>query len=262
MTARRAQIAVQKSGRLTEHSLDILSRCGLKYSRGRDELVCYGENMPIDVLLVRDDDIPELVREGVADLGIVGLNVADERRLALPVEERERCFESLGGVGYGHCRLCIAKPADTPFDGPASLAGRRIATTYPNLLTRYLTAEGIGDVEVVKFSGAVEIAPRLGKADFICDLVSSGNTLRANQLEEVLTVMASEAVLLRHGDTTRPAHEWIDRLVQRMEGVLQVRESKYISRTSWCVHCAWPSLDGACYHLDWDRTEYSVEPDP
>ncbi|MEL7448058.1 MAG: ATP phosphoribosyltransferase [Pseudomonadota bacterium] len=229
MSERRAKIAIQKSGRLTEHSLEILTRCGLQYSRGRDELVCFGENMPIDILLVRDDDIPQLVSEGTADIGIVGLNVAEEMRLSLPADERDASFDNLGGVSYGHCRLCIARPADEPFDGPQSLAGKRIATTYPNLLRRYLDANDISNVEVVKFSGAVEIAPRLGKADFICDLVSSGSTLRANQLEEVLTVMHSEAVMIRHsGNESNHDNDWIDRLVQRMEGVLQVRESKYI----------------------------------
>ena len=229
MSDGRAKIAIQKSGRLTEHSLDILSRCGLQYSRGRDELVCFGENMPIDILLVRDDDIPALVHEGVADLGIVGFNVAEEMRLSLPLEQQQECFENLGGVGYGQCRLCIARPQDTPFQSPASLAGQRIATTYPNLLRSYLDANGIEDVTVVKFSGAVEIAPRLGKAEFICDLVSSGSTLAANHLKEVLTVMPSEAILIRHAGTqANLENEWINRLVQRMEGVLQVRESKYI----------------------------------
>jgi ATP phosphoribosyltransferase len=224
----RIKIAVQKSGRLTEHSLELLTRCGLSYSRGRDQLICYGENMPIDVLLVRDDDIPDLVQEDVCDLGIVGLNIVEERRLALREGGEQRLFEIVSPLDFGHCRLSFGFPEHMPYEGPESLAGLKIATTYPRLVGDYLRRENI-TAEVVAFSGAVEIAPSLGKADVICDLVSSGSTLRAHRLAEVTTILESRAALIRTPATVAPDKaQWITRLLQRVQGVLQVRESKYI----------------------------------
>ena len=205
----RLKVAIQKSGRLTDQSLDLLSRCGLKYSRGKDQLVCYGENMPLDVLLVRDDDIPDLVQEDVCDLGIVGLNVVEEQRLALEARGVPATFEQIGTLDYGRCRLSIAAPEGVAYAGAQSLQGKRIATTYPHILARFLRDNGV-TASVVTLSGAVEIAPRLGRADFICDLVSTGSTLVANHLREVEVVMESQAVILR------------------IDGVQQVKESKYI----------------------------------
>src|ERR1700674_1015171 len=127
----RLKIAVQKSGRLTDSSLDLLSRCGLKYSRGKDQLMCYGENMPLDVLFVRDDDIPDLVQEDVCDLGLVGLNVLAEKRLALAARGTPARFQMLRTLDFGRCRLALAVPAEQSYDGLASLQGKRIATTYP-----------------------------------------------------------------------------------------------------------------------------------
>ena len=214
----RIKIAVQKSGRLTENSLHLLETCGLTYSRGRDQLICFGENMPVDVLLVRDDDIPHLLEEGVCDLGIVGLNVYLEK--AAPDSGVRKALD----MDFGRCRLSIAVPRGEAWTGPASLEGRRIATTYPNILGRWLSDQDI-DASVVTLSGAVEIAPRLGRADVICDLVSTGSTLAANDLEETDVVLQSQAVLL----TAPEAHsEWSQRLVSRIEGVLRVRGSKYI----------------------------------
>jgi ATP phosphoribosyltransferase len=224
----RLKVAIQKSGRLTDHSLDLLARCGLKYSRGKDQLVCYGENMPLDVLLVRDDDIPDLVQEDVCDLGIVGLNVVEEQKLALAARGITPAFEQLAMLDYGRCRLSIAAPEGTAYNGAQSLAGKRIATTYPHLLDRFLRERGI-TASVVTLSGAVEIAPRLGRADFICDLVSTGSTLVANHLREVEVVLESQAVILR---TPVPLPEekdaWVRRLLVRIDGVQQVKESKYI----------------------------------
>lgn len=224
----RLKVAIQKSGRLTDHSLDLLARCGLKYSRGKDQLVCYGENMPLDVLLVRDDDIPDLVQEDVCDLGIVGLNVVEEQKLALAARGITPAFEQLAVLDYGRCRLSIAAPEGTAYTGAQSLAGKRIATTYPHLLDRFLRERGI-TASVVTLSGAVEIAPRLGRADFICDLVSTGSTLVANHLREVEVVLESQAVILR---TPVPLPEekdaWVRRLLVRIDGVQQVKESKYI----------------------------------
>jgi ATP phosphoribosyltransferase len=136
----RLRIAVQKSGRLTDESLDLLQRCGMKfkYSRGKDQLMCYGENMPLDVLFVRDDDIPDLVQEDVCDLGLVGLNVLEEKRLAMAARGTPPHLEILQRLDFGRCRLALAVPQELPFDGLHSIAGKRIATTYPNVLARFL----------------------------------------------------------------------------------------------------------------------------
>ncbi len=224
----RIKIAVQKSGRLTENSLELLHRCGLVYSRGRDELICYGENMPIDILLVRDDDIPDLVRDDICDVGIVGYNVMHERRLELEASEVPVSFELHRTLDYGHCKLCLAVPESEDYAGPQTLQGKRIATSYPNLLREYLGKEGVS-AEIAVMSGAIEIAPKLGKADLICDLVSSGRTLAANHLRPVATVLQSQAALITTGARLPAAKKsWLERLMRRMEGVLQVRESKYI----------------------------------
>ena len=224
----RLRIAVQKSGRLTDLSLDLLVRCGLKLSRGKDQLMCYGENMPLDVLFVRDDDIPDLVQEDVCDLGIVGANVIEEKRLAMSARGTPPTFQQLQRLDYGRCRLALAVPDEYPYSGPASIAGRRIATTYPHVLGRYLRENGI-EAEIVTLSGAVEIAPRLGRADLVCDLVSTGSTLRANHLREVATVLESEAVLVRTPvPLSAEKEDWARRLLMRIDGVQQVRESKYI----------------------------------
>lgn len=224
----RLKLAVQKSGRLTDPSLDLLARCGLKLSRGKDQLVGYGENMPLDVLFVRDDDIPDLVQEDVCDLGLVGLNVLEEKRLELSSRGQEPRFQTLRMLDFGRCRLSLAVPEGFPWEGPATLRGRRIATTYPFVLERYLRSRDI-QAEVVTLSGAVEIAPRLGRADLICDLVSTGSTLQANHLREVEIVLDSHAVLIRTPVTLAPERdEWVERLLMRIDGVQQVRESKYI----------------------------------
>ena len=224
----RLKLAVQKSGRLTDPSLDVLARCGLKLSRGKDQLVGYGENMPLDVLFVRDDDIPDLVQEDVCDLGLVGLNVLEEKRLELASRGHAARFQTVRNLDYGRCRLALAIPQGAAWDGEASLRGRRIATTYPFLLERYLAERGIR-AEIVTLSGAVEIAPRLGRADLVCDLVSTGSTLSANHLREVETVLESHAVLIRTPLQLAPEKdEWVGRLLMRIDGVQAVRESKYI----------------------------------
>ncbi|HEV7631681.1 MAG TPA: ATP phosphoribosyltransferase [Steroidobacteraceae bacterium] len=224
----RLKLAVQKSGRLTDPSLDILSRCGLKLSRGKDQLMGFGENLPLDVLFVRDDDIPDLVQEDVCDLGLVGLNVIEERRLELEARGSAARFQTLRSLDFGRCRLALAVPEGFDYQGPQSLKGKRIATTYPAILGRFLAEHSL-DAEIVTLSGAVEIAPRLGRADLICDLVSSGSTLQANHLREVLTILQSHAVLIRT-PVKLPTfkEEWIERLLLRIDGVEQVKESKYI----------------------------------
>jgi len=224
----RLKLAVQKSGRLTEPSLDLVGRCGLKLSRGKDQLLGFGENMPLDVLFVRDDDIPDLVQEDVCDLGLVGLNVLEEKRLELAARGHPARFQTVRVLDFGRCRLALAVPEGTEFSGLEALAGKRIATTYPYLLERFLREEGLS-AETVTLSGAVEIAPRLGRADAICDLVSTGSTLAANHLREVRTVLESHAVLIRTPvELPVEKEEWVQRLLMRIDGVQQVRESKYI----------------------------------
>lgn len=224
----RLKLAVQKSGRLTDPSVDLLVRCGLKLSRGKDQLIGYGENMPLDLLFVRDDDIPDLVQEDVSDLGLVGLNVIEEKRLELEARGARAEFTTLRDLDFGRCRLSIAMPEGGVFESPASLAGKRIATTYPFLLGKYLSDHGV-QAQIVTLSGAVEIAPRLGRADAICDLVSSGSTLLANRLREVATVLESHAVLIRTPVALSAIKdEWVERLLMRIDGVQQVKESKYI----------------------------------
>jgi len=224
----RIKVAIQKSGRLTEQSLDLLQRCGLKYTRGPDQLIAFGENMPVDVLLVRDDDIPGLVRDDVCDLGIAGMNIVEEKRLHFLEQEPVDPFRIIRSLDFGHCRLAFAYPEGSALRGVADLGGRKVATSYPSVVRDYLRRQNVS-ATVVEFSGAVEIAPSLGRADAICDLVSTGATLLANKLREGETILESRAVLLQTPVEVPPEKsDWISRLLQRVEGVMQVRESKYI----------------------------------
>jgi ATP phosphoribosyltransferase len=224
----RIKIAVQKTGRLTDHSLDLLERCGLKVTQSKNQLFCYGENMPIDVLLVRDDDIPGLVCDDVCDLGIVGLNVVEEKRQELLNAGRQAMFKQVFELDFGHCRLSLAAPEGVDYEGVKSLNKSRIATSYVGILSDYLNKNDI-DAEIVYLSGAVEIAPKLGRADFICDLVSTGSTLDANGLSEVEVLLQSEAVVIQtRAELGEAKQALVDRMLQRLDGVLQVRESKYI----------------------------------
>jgi ATP phosphoribosyltransferase len=222
----RLRIAIQKSGRLTDNSLDLLARCGLRFSRARDQLVCFGENLPLDILLVRDDDIPGLVQEDACELGIVGQNVIAEQTLA-PVGG-SALLQEVMALDFGRCRLAIAVPDEFAYAGLDSIGGRRIATSYPRVLGRWLADRGVA-AEIVPQNGAVEIAPRLGRADMICDLVSTGATLAANGLREVETVFESRAAVIRTPVPVAPEKaEWLERLLQRIEGVQKVDGSKYI----------------------------------
>ncbi len=224
----RLRIAVQKSGRLSDSSQDLLARCGLKFRQSRDKLFCFGETLPVDLLLVRDDDIPGLIAQGVCELGIVGRNVASEQRIEASANGGEAAFVEIRELGFGRCRLSIAVPQEDAFESPADLAGMRIATSYPHLLGAYLREHGI-DAKTVVLNGSVEIAPRLGTADAICDLVSSGATLVANQLREAAVLLDSQAVLI--GARQQFADERADLLellLRRIEGVIRVRESKLV----------------------------------
>ncbi len=224
----RLRIAMQKSGRLADFSQDLLARCGLKFRQSRDKLFCFGESMPIDLLLVRDDDITGLIAQGVCDLGIVGRNVLREQSVAAAARAEPEPARELCALGFGRCRLSIALPQETHYAAPEQLAGLRIATTYPALLGAWLQENGI-EALIVVLSGSVEIAPRLGTADAICDLVSSGATLAANQLREVATILDSEAVLAGAAIAPGDARgELAEQLLRRIEGVTRVRESKLI----------------------------------
>ena len=225
----RLRIAMQKSGRLSKESQNLLKSCGLKINLREERLIAHVENMDIDILRVRDDDIPNLVMDGVCDLGIVGENVLDEVRL-----EREATnqmpseYEVLKRFEFGKCRLSIAIFQEEEYTGVEQLAGKRIATTYPLLLNRYLKEKGI-DAKVVNLKGSVEVAPRAGLADAICDLVSTGATLEANGLKEVQEIYNSTAVLIQKKSLTNTNKlKTINTLLPRINGMIQAKESKYI----------------------------------
>ena len=225
---RRLKIAIQKSGRLSETSLKLLERAGLQFSRSKDKLFWYGRNLPVDLLLVRDDDIPRLLLEGVCELGIVGENVAAEALLDAAARRPGAALDALASLDFGHCRLMLALPEGQDYRRPDQLEGRRIATSYPQLTVRWLQENGIS-ADIVELSGAVEIAPSLGTADAIVDLVSTGTTLRANHLKAVDTVLESQAALYR-GPSTLDAEQQklLDKLVQRIQGVQTAQETKYV----------------------------------
>lgn len=216
----RLRIALQKSGRLAERSLALIESAGLRVIKGANELLYRVENAPIDLLRVRDDDIPTFVDDGVADFGIVGRNVLEERGAGASVE--------IMPLGYGRCDLKIAVPAGFDYAGPGSLQGLRIATTYPRTLGRFLEKNGVS-ADIVSISGAVEVAPRLKLAQAICDLVSTGATLEANGLAAVDTVLRSEAVLIRSPAILDPELQPLaDSLVQRFRGVTASQGAKYV----------------------------------
>lgn len=220
----RLRIAVQKSGRLSQPCAELLERCGLRFRCSRDGLFCHGEDDPIDLLRVRDDDIPRMLADGTCDLGIVGLNTLEEYTAG----DAAGALQALCRLGFGSCRLAIAVPQARDYAGPASLAGLRIATSYPNLLRRWLDRMQV-HAAIVTLAGSVEIAPRLGSADAICDLVQTGATLAANQLREVDQVLASEAVLIaRTASLPDGQRVLVERLLHRMEGVQRVRGSRLL----------------------------------
>jgi len=220
----RLHIAIQKSGRLSDYSRGLLRDAGLRIQNGKNDLTARVDNFPADLMFVRDDDIPTFVSDGVCEFGIVGENVLREFALG----EAEPRFEVVAQLGFGRCSLKIAAPEATPYDGPQSLQGARIATSYPRIVQRFLDDNGI-EASVVKMNGAVELAPRLQIAGFICDLVSTGATLEANGLRALDTVFESEAVIIRTRKAMAPAKvEQGAKLMSRVDGVLATKESKYI----------------------------------
>lgn len=224
----RLRIAMQKSGRLSDDSRALLARCGIKINLNQQRLIAYAENMPIDILRVRDDDIPGLVMDGVVDLGIIGENVLEEELLKRRSRGENPNYLTLRRLDFGGCRLSLATPVDFDYQGVECLNNTRIATSYPNLLKRYLDQKGI-KFKSCLLNGSVEVAPRAGLADSICDLVSTGATLEANGLKEVEVIYRSKACLIqRDGDMETDKQALIDRLLTRIQGVIQARESKYI----------------------------------
>ncbi len=221
----RLRVAIQKSGRLAERSQEVLRSCGLKFARSKDQLFWYGQDFPVDLLLVRDDDIPRLLLDGVCELGIVGENTANEVMLERAGQSQLNCLRRLG---FGHCRLSVAVPEDRAVSAVEELQDARIATSYPELTRHLLEQRGVR-ATIVELSGSVEIAPGLGTADAISDLVSTGTTLRANHLRELDVLMHSEAALYgRVNGISDEKRALLQRLLSRLEGVLQAAESKYV----------------------------------
>lgn len=221
----RLRIAVQSKGRLAEGGMDLLKRCGLRFAYGRDKLHQRAENMPVDLMLVRDDDIPNFVGSGACDYGIVGENVLAEEQAA---GGRARELEVALRLGFAGCTLKLAAPDDGSIRTVADLEGKAVATSYPALTAQYLADRGV-KAEIVEMRGSVEVAPRLRIAAAICDLVSSGATLQANGLKAFETVLRSEAVLIRRksgrvNDTDAIANI----LMRRSEGVIASSQTKYI----------------------------------
>lgn len=228
MQTQRLRIAIQKKGRLSKECQDLLKKCGVKFNIMGERLVVHSMNMPIDLLLVRDDDIPGLVMDGVVDLGFIGENELEEVRLERLSQNKPSEFVPLRRLDFGGCRLSIAINKNEQYNGPQDLAGKRIATTYPQLLKAYMDKQGI-DFSTCVLTGSVEVAPRAGLADAIADLVSTGATLEANGLKEAEVIFQSKATLIqRQGEFTEDKQALIARLLTRMQGVIQAKESKYI----------------------------------
>ena len=214
----RQKIAIQKSGRLYDDSVRLLKECGIELNNGINKLKADAYNSPIEVFFLRDDDIPEYVANGVADVGIVGENVLEETNSDVKIVER---------LGFGKCRLSLAIPKGKKYSGPEYFNGKRIATTYKNILKKFLKKAKI-DAEVHEISGSVEIAPGIGLADGIFDIVSSGSTLFMNGLKEVETVMKSEAVLVANKQLSEAQEQIIERLLFRIRSVRKAKSNKYI----------------------------------
>lgn len=214
----KLKIAVQKSGRLSEDSLNLLKECGLKLNYGLGKLRNEAQNFPLEIYFLRDDDIPQYVEDAVADLGIVGENVLHEAKKQIRIIEK---------LGFGKCRLSIAVPRSFEYRDAGSLDGKQIATSYPNILGDFLRERQI-DAGIHTISGSVEIAPGIGLADAICDLVSSGSTLLTNGLKEVETVMQSEAVLVSRENLTPELKLILEKLLFRIKAVQAAKNNKYI----------------------------------
>ncbi|MDA9139361.1 ATP phosphoribosyltransferase [Flavobacteriaceae bacterium] len=212
------KIAIQKSGRLNIDSLEILKKCGISIDNGKDQLKAAARNFPLEVLYLRNGDIPQYLRDGVVDLAIIGENL---------IHEKGKGIETIERLGFSKCRVSIALPKEVEFNNIKQLDGKRIATSYPNTVKRFFEENGIAaDIHII--NGSVEIAPNIGLADAICDIVSSGSTLFKNNLKEVVKIMESEAVLVQAPNLSSEKNELIEKLRFRLRAVLRAKKSKYI----------------------------------
>lgn len=212
------RIALQKSGRLSEDSYQLFKECGIRFDYGTGKLRSVSSNFPAEFLFLRDDDIPGYVEDGVADLGIVGENVA---------VETGRSVNTIHNLGFSKCRLSIAIPRGTDWSGIQDLTGKSIATSYPTLLGNYLKNAGVS-ADIHEISGSVEIAPGIGLAEAICDIVSSGSTLLSNGLQEVETIFRSEAILIANPELSADKQTLVDKLLFRIKAVQAAKNNKYI----------------------------------
>ena len=212
------KIAIQKSGRLNIDSLEILKKCGISIDNGKDQLKAAARNFPLEVLYLRNGDIPQYLRDGVVDLAIIGENL---------IHEKGKGIETIERLGFSKCKVSIALPKEVEFNNIKQLDGKRIATSYPNTVKRFFEENGIAaDIHII--NGSVEIAPNIGLADAICDIVSSGSTLFKNNLKEVVKIMESEAVLVQAPNLSSEKNELIEKLRFRLRAVLRAKKSKYI----------------------------------
>ena len=212
------RLAVQKSGRLNLESLKILDDCGISIDNGKDQLKISARNFPIEVFFLRNSDIPQYIRDGVVDLAIIGENLLVEKGADLQVLEK---------LGFSKCKVSIAVPKELKFNGLKDLEGKRIATSYPNTVKIFLNENNINaDLHII--NGSVEIAPNIGLADAICDIVSSGSTLFKNNLKEVVEISKSQAVLVQANSLASDKIELIDKLRFRLQSVLRAKKSRYI----------------------------------
>lgn len=214
----KLKIAIQKSGRLHDDSIKLLKECGIDISNGVNKLKSEASNFPLEVYFLRDDDIPQYVEDAVADLGFVGENVVYEKEKQVDVVEK---------LGFGKCRLSIAVRKGEEYDKIASLQGKRIATSYPVLVKKFLDGHNI-NAEIHEISGSVEIAPGIGLADAICDLVSSGSTLFMNGLKETETILDSQAVLIKNKELSDEKQALLDKLLFRIQSVKKAKNNKYV----------------------------------
>jgi len=212
------RIAIQKSGRLSDESMKLIHECGIKVNNGKGKLKSASTNFPLEILYLRDDDIPGYIEDNVADIGIVGLNL---------VKEKKREVDIILKLGFSKCRLSLAIPKDKKYDGLRFFEGKNIATSYPNIIEEFFSSNGI-KADLHEISGSVEIAPGIGLADAICDIVSSGSTLLTNGLKEVETILESEAVLIGHKELEKSKKEILDALMFRIHAVQNGRNNKYI----------------------------------
>jgi ATP phosphoribosyltransferase len=214
----RLKIAIQKSGRLYDDSLSLLKDCGIDLKNGINKLKTEADNFPMEVFFLRDDDIPQYVEDAVADVGIVGENVIYEKNKKVTISEK---------LGFGKCRLSVAVGRSEVYQNCRHLENKKIATTYPVLVGKFLKENNL-KAEIHEISGSVEIAPGIGLADAIVDLVSSGSTLFMNGLKEVETILHSEAVLIRHPQLGKPQQQILEKLLFRIRSVRKARHTKYI----------------------------------